>query len=838
MKIPRFLFVTGRLCFLAFVLLTSSYCLLTYIPFTYHQVNLGGLFPWVTTLVKFHPYLYWAALALVALTLAADLEARKTRALTLGFLLLHSAAGIVLLFHPLLAGLGNDRKSLLWSMAWLAPLLWVAAIDWLGHAADLAWGDSNSQEDRRAFVAAWRSSAYLTLLYAAISYFRYIHSANIGVGGGGRLLVLLWSGVYHLVIFMAVFVTVNLLRSVASLFPRPSRVEFLSFTLAAVFLLTLIIRSLLLAPISFNGSLANLFALATAVCLVAFNAGLGARLYRPAEGPVESGLTLLLMPMTFGRLSPRAARLSALLLIPALAYFLATKTAVMDWNYLLQKLSVLLVWTATFACFYAMVPRPRNTPARTLVLLLSAATSLGAYEAFKASELRWKVLLNGGQPNVAGVLDGYAGYDVSFKLIHDLLSPVRSGGAFYRFLSDNTNIPQSTRVAPVEVNLAENLAQTQGPRPNIFLFVIDSLRRDYLSCYNPSVTFTPSIETFARDSTVMQNAFTRYGGTGLSEPSIWVGGLLLHKQYITPFYPMNALQKLIQTEQYQSYVTKDPILSVIMAPSPSDIELDKGIAGMSYDFCGTLKELTEKLGQRSEPARPIFAYTQPQNIHISVINREGRTVPKGESYPGFDAPYASRLRRMDGCFGKFLSFLKASGLYDRSIIVLTSDHGDSLGEDGRWGHAYTLFPEIVRIPLIIHLPPNQKSSLSSEPHALSFLTDITPTLYYLLGHRPILRDEVLGRPLFTTSATEQTPYLRDWYMIASSYGPVYGILKNGGHSLFVVDAVNYQDYLFTLAENSAGRSEPVTPSIRTDGERLIRDEIFAVDRFYKFGGPR
>ena len=34
----------------------------------------------------------------------------------------------------------------------------------------------------------------------------------------------------------------------------------------------------------------------------------------------------------------------------------------------------------------------------------------------------------------------------------------------------------------------------------------------------------------------------------------------------------------------------------------------------------------------------------------------------------------------------------SGGDYERSIIVLTSDHGDSLGEDGRWGHAYTVFP--------------------------------------------------------------------------------------------------------------------------------------------------
>jgi hypothetical protein len=548
-------------------------------------------------------------------------------------------------------------------------------------------------------------------------------------------------------------------------------------------------------------------------------------------------LALLLAPITFGRLSLLGALLSSLFLIPLLAYFLAVKTAVLDWNYLLQKLAVLVVWTATFSCFYVLARGVGRRPARTFVLLLSALASLGVYEVFRATESRWKFLLGDRERDVAGLLDAYAGYDVSFKLLHDMLSPLRSGNLFYQFLSQNTNIPQSTRVDPVPVNLVESLTASSGPRPPIFIFVIDSLRRDYLSCYNSSVTFTPSLDAFARESTVLENAFTRYGGTGLSEPSIWVGGMLLHKQYVTPFYPMNALQKLIETDKYQSFVTKDPILSVIMGPSPSLIELDKGMAGMSYSFCTTLQELTGKLKARSDTTRPVFAYTQPQNLHISVINREGRSVPPGESYPGFDAPYASRVRRLDGCFGEFIKFLKANGLYDQSIIIVTSDHGDSLGEGGRWGHAYTLFPEIVRIPLLVHLPPSQKAGLWSDPRSVSFLTDITPSLYYLLGHRPILRSEIFGRPLFTAGAAEQAPYLRDWYLIASSYGPVCGILKNAGHAFFVADAVNYQDYFFTLREDSTSTREPVTSSLRADNERLIRDDILAIDRFYKFGEP-
>jgi hypothetical protein len=838
MKIPRPAWVLARLCFVGFVLLTSTYCLLNYIPFTYHQVNVGGLLPSITMFVRIHAYLYWPALAIVAPTLIPEQSGRRARVLAQAFFLFFACFGVVLLIRPLLPRLRNDSWSLFWSLVVLAPLPWVAAIDWLRDSSRLVWRTSGTGEDRRIFAAAWQCALFLSLLYAVICY---VASALSNAGQFGprvRLVALVWSLGYHLVTFMGIFVVVSMSRAVASLFDEASKVEFLLLNVLAFLLVRQIVVSVVFPQISFGGTWANVFSTVLAFCLVAFNAGMAARLYRPEEGPVDSGLALFLVPVTFGHLARWWWKILAMVLISTCAGVLAVKLAVFDWNYLLQKLSVMGVWIVSFAAFYAMARGGKSREGLVVMWLLVAAATLGAYKGLEASEPRWKGLLGGQQREVAGVMESYAGRDISFKLIRDGLAPSHKGDLFYRFLSENTNIPQSTRVDPVQVELAQNLAPGAAPKPHIFIFVIDSLRRDYLSPYNSSVTFTPSIDAFARESVVMENAFTQYGGTGLSEPSIWVGGMIIHKQYVTPFYPMNALQKLIQAENYQSYVSKDSILSVIMGPSSSLVELDEDIGSMSYDFCRTLKELAEKIGQRKDSARPIFAYTQPQNIHISVINREGHSVPAGESYPGFYAPYASRIRRMDRCFGEFIQFLRTSALYQQSVIILTADHGDSLGEDGRWGHAYTIFPEILRIPLIIHLPPDLRASLSVDPRAVSFLTDITPSLYYVLGQKPILRNGIFGRPLFTRTPEEQAPYVRDSYLVTSSYGPVYGILKDNGRTLFIVDGVNYQEYLYQSTKSALDTTVPVTAPVRTQYEELIRSDILAINRFYKFGGQQ
>jgi len=437
---------------------------------------------------------------------------------------------------------------------------------------------------------------------------------------------------------------------------------------------------------------------------------------------------------------------------------------------------------------------------------------------------------------VAQFLDRWAGYDVSFKLIHDLLTPEARDNDFYRFLVRNTNIARSVAVAPTPIAMADLRQPSSKKKPNIFIITIDSLRRDYLSPYNSQVDFTPRVAQFAKESIVMQNAFTHYGGTGLSEPSIWVGGMLLHKQYVTPFASMNSLQHLLEAENYRAYVSRDSILETIVTPWPKLVELDKGNASMDQDLCRTLEELETRLA--SDPGdSPIFEYTQPQNIHISVINREGAKPISNEDYKSFYPPYASRLRRIDACFGNFVDDLKKRNLYDSSIVILTADHGDSLGEQGRWGHAYTIYPEIMRIPLIMHIPEQFRTGLYYDPSTIAFSTDITPTLYYLTGHKPTLHHELFGRPLFTEQASEQTSLKRQEYLVASSYAAVYGILSGDGKSLVVSDAANYKDYGFDLSSFLPGTQNLSGPS-KTTTERLIKQKVLALDQFYGFSADK
>ncbi len=230
-------------------------------------------------------------------------------------------------------------------------------------------------------------------------------------------------------------------------------------------------------------------------------------------------------------------------------------------------------------------------------------------------------------------------------------------------------------------------------------------------------------------------------------------------------------------------------------------------------------------------------YTQAQDVHVSVIHREGAQPVLPGDYGGAYAPYASRVRRLDQALGAFLDELRASGRLERSVVILTADHGDSLGEEGRFGHAYTLVPEIVRVPLIIHLPPTLRRQLRWDADAPAFLTDLTPTLHALLGHGPVRRHPVLGRPLFLREG-EAAPPAPDHYLLASSYGAVFGLLSGDGRRLYIADAINFEDHLFSLEGGPGGTRLRLAPEEKRRHDRILVEKLGELNAFYRFDpGP-
>jgi glucan phosphoethanolaminetransferase (alkaline phosphatase superfamily) len=796
-----------------FWLTTALYALLAAIPFASQQFLEPQLVPAVTAFATWHSWLSLVALALTAVGLAPWLRGRHPLVVALlgGWMLATVAAfaagGLVTLKPSAIA--------LTVSMAALVPPVWLALLDLRRSSADVVpdRGTSSASSPAGDFLACAAAALLIAGTHAILALSAGAAS-SIWLAGLGRSVIL------HLLVFSTAFALISVVRGVAQITGRRAAVEawLTRAVLAALF--AVFMQRVVLSSLSFGGAAATGVAVAFGAALAVMLAPAGTRV----TGGVEAALSGVVP--RWATASPVMMVLWVVLAMGAVAG-LELAVAGSDWNFTVAKLIALASWVIALATGLRIVSvwlRPAAPrPILTLAPFAACLVILGVQQFAVAATA---------DPS-DGANSSWISRDVSSRLIADTLAPTAPTDAgLYEYLQANTNISRTTHVEPVSVEFAE-LSGPSVRRPHIFMFVVDSLRRDYLSPYNPKVSFTPSIARFAAESTVFEKAFTRYGGTGLSVPSIWAGGLILHKQYVTPFAPMNTLSKLLAAEDYQQAITMEHIIETVLPANIAAEVLDMDIPVRDHRFCRTLQDLRGRLDGLTASGRPAFVYSLPQDVHISAITREGSAAVDDRDYDGFHAAYASRVRRMDACFGDFVADLEARGLYDDSIIILTSDHGDSLGEEGRMGHAYTIFPEVMQVPLLVHLPAALRSTWSASTDAVAFTSDITPSLYALLGHAPTAPAPIFGRSLFRAEGTP-APGRRDAEVVASSYGSVYGTLLDDARRLYIIDGVSLKEHVYELDGSAAGRAVSVRGNDREAGQRAIRGAIEEMSRFYAF----
>jgi hypothetical protein len=812
-----------------FFLLTSTYCLLTYSSFAYQQFIKPHLVNWLTGFVVWHHLGFWLVLLVTAWTLLPELGAAPGRLIAWSYLAVSALCGLVLLVRPVLPQVENNSRGLVLALVALVPPVWLALFD---HRATSASFTPTPSSGSRVVKAALLAGAVvwaeqMVMIPSRLSQTGEIPMSPVGVEfgaatslGGHLLVAALWAGV--------VFAIVRLARR----WQAAGRAEYWLLAALAGVTVTLVFDRVIFAAIAFRGRVPWLLSAALGLMIAFVWSSLSRLVHSGRDASEASALDVWLAAVPGVR--SRAASAAGLAALVAAELAALTYVVTFDWDFLIQKLCMLAIWLLAFAYGLGVMRTGGRTPGWNLRVAVAVVPFLvGGVEA---SRSRSSALMGEAAFVPEFALEGYVAVDPSYRLIHTLLRVDSSEDAeFYAYLRAHSLI-QHVDVAPVDVDFERPLHPAAGWKPNIFLFVVDSLRRDYVSPYNPAVAFTPAIGRFAADSLVFTRAFTRYGGTGLAVPAIWTGGMLLHKQYVTPFDPMNTLFKLLVADGYRRLMSMDSIVVQLMPPPPAGDEVDLGVPVVNYRFCQTLEDLQAKLKAGIGDSRPIFGYSLPQDIHISHVRDE--PVPPGASYPGFVAPVAAQIERFDRCFGEFIDFLQRTKRYDDSVIVLMSDHGDSLGEGLRWGHSYTMFPEVARIPLIVHLPPKVLEKLTVDPSAVSLSTDLTPTFYVLAGHTPADLGPLYGRPLLMPRGADTSARRRNPVVVASSYGGVYAVLRDNGTRLYIADGVNNHDYAYDMTGDRT-RRVGITAADRSANRTLIRRQIDEIASTYHFtpGAP-
>jgi len=91
----------------------------------------------------------------------------------------------------------------------------------------------------------------------------------------------------------------------------------------------------------------------------------------------------------------------------------------------------------------------------------------------------------------------------------------------------------------------------------------------------------------------------------------------------------------------------------------------------------------------------------PYGGNLKLINKH-RTTP--EDLPHQKKLYGIEVETVDAQIGRIVSFLKEKGIYDKSLLIFTSDHGENLGEHGHYYEHKSVYDAVIRVPLIVRYP--------------------------------------------------------------------------------------------------------------------------------------
>ena len=790
-----------------YLLLTSLYCLLAFLPYTYYALIKAPAYEWMPWFAHHHALLYW----LVWVGAAVAYWPEKRAAWQAGIILVLAVPGVYLLARPFIPSVQSDRSAYVASLLALAALLLTTFPD----AGRIWLHREEGRSEQFPYSTAVLTGVLIALLYSAGTILHvYLDKGTAGFHTAEAELTA-WSLVSHVTLAVAVFSVFNFISLLAARRLRIALVAALFFAA-----LWLGLGRFLSSAMSFEGWPAQLYAACLAAALTLFAGSLLLPFLERAE------------KTSLGN-SNKAITVSLVGVVALAAVALPSIIRGGDWNGVLERSCTLIFWVVLTACLYRLRPQHARYSAALMmaVLLLCGFT----YKGLQATEIFWAKPLGDTDDTINRHMQSYALQNASFQLVHDLLgnAPQENCGDLCRILREYSDIRGASAV---DVKLVNPLLPSSGYRPNIFIFVIDSMRPDYLGAYNPKVDFTPNLDALARDSVVLHNVYTQYSGTTLSEPAIWAGAMLLHAHYLQPFSKVNGLEKLARADGYQMVVSYDTVLSQLLSPNDNLVKLDTDKPLWNrFEVCSTVAQTEDALDRRRDPSRPVLFYSQPMNVHQFAHNDLPRpTSANWRTRPAFNNRIAYEVHQVDGCLGGFVQYLKNHSLYDDSIIVITSDHGDATGQFGRYSHSTSIYPEIIRVPLIIHLPSRLRRQLVYDDQQVAALTDITPTLYYLLGHRPIIHNPLLGHPLFAGTRQELESYPRKDLFLASDVRAVYGILDDNARFLYVTYDSPAESYLFDLAGDPNALHNVLTPSLKQQYDERIIDYLHQVADFYGY----
>jgi arylsulfatase A-like enzyme len=328
------------------------------------------------------------------------------------------------------------------------------------------------------------------------------------------------------------------------------------------------------------------------------------------------------------------------------------------------------------------------------------------------------------------------------------------------------------------------------PAPNVVLISFDTLRADHLGCYGYARrAVSPEIDALAKDSVLFEQHITAAPWTTPSHMSLFTSrsptghGITQSMGVLRIFFKNHQPYPALSTAQptLPELLSRDGFAS---AAFTGDAMVDPSFGfGRGFVFYDTSMEKVDQANMdrmgawlRARGTRPFFLFWHTYEVHAPYQDtRYLSEVTTPEQAAGIandlsalrgtrdafaevkilaahkafnreacTALYDGAVAASDRWLGELVRQLREAGLYDQTVIVFTSDHGEQLGErpsppDAPGGgihdtHGVSLYDELLRIPLLVKLP--RQALGGRRVAALTREVDVMPTLLELLGIPP------------------------------------------------------------------------------------------------------
>ena len=328
---------------------------------------------------------------------------------------------------------------------------------------------------------------------------------------------------------------------------------------------------------------------------------------------------------------------------------------------------------------------------------------------------------------------------------------------------------------------------TARDRPDLVLIVIDTLRADHLGSEGYGRPTSPNIDRLAAQGTRFANAFAPSSWTRPSIASLFTSRAPSEHGAVTVDRPLPAalptLAESLRDAGYQTlgvsanfvHVSRDAGMARGFASwhafSKPASESDAELLWSAVDARG--RQVTRRAPRAGEvnreilkriPAvreRPLFLYAHYMEPHSPYSPPEAQRLAFARKTSASRPPvvtdetlldlasrgatlgaaerrwlvdlYDAEIASVDAAIGALLEALDARGIGSNAVVLVTSDHGEELGEHGGWFHAQTLHAESLRVPLVVTGPGVPRGASRSEPVDL---LDVPTTLLALAGVAP------------------------------------------------------------------------------------------------------